>query len=392
MKYSLGLAAALSATASALPSAIDSRAYSPVPAARVLLGHTGNIYIADYISDTGKFEISLNETANGDPSYMVYAAPDRLYAVDEWSAAIYHYGIDLSKNKLELKGGENGSVGVVHLEFNKYKNRLVGSAYGNGTIDVWDISNGGLRLMKTIKSDDALGPNKLRQDAPHPHQANLDPSGRYFAVNDLGTDSILLIDSKEDAFVKRKSIRVEPAGCGPRHGVWYPQGADKATHYMVVCEMLNKVLVYSVEYTYNTIAFTQTQTLSSYGDLAPANATSAAAGEIVLSPYNDDLYISNRVSGNKTDSIAHFKVNKSDCGKVTLKYSDTVSSGGLLPRMISVSDKGSVVFSANQDGQYGLAALKVGANGKLHEKPVASLDNSIFGEQGFGPQFVKQIA
>ncbi|KAI5457604.1 carboxy-cis,cis-muconate cyclase [Mariannaea sp. PMI_226] len=396
MKYSLGLSATLMAAVSALPSAVGNVArgsYSPIPAARVLLGHTGNIYIADYTSDTGEFKITVNETAMGDPSWMAFAAPDCIYAVDEFSAAIYHYKVDLAKNKIDLQSGKNGSVGVVHLEFNKDKTRMVGAAYGNGTIDVWDISNGGLKLLKTIKSDDPLGPNKLRQEAPHPHQANLDPSGRWFAVNDLGTDSILLIDSRNDAFEKRSSVRVEPAGCGPRHGVWFPHGAEKATHYIVGCEILSKVIVYSVKYSYNNVAFTKVQELSSYGDLAPANATSAALGEVVLAPFNDDLYVSNRVSGNETDSIAHFKIEKSDCGReIELKYHDTVSSGGLLPRMISISEKGSVVFSANQDGQFGVAALKVSTNGALKEKPLATLDNSLFGDKGFGPQFIQQIA
>lgn len=393
----LAAAAALTATVSALPKStghFSHTEYTPAPAARVLLSHTGNIYLADYISDTGTFNITLNETAKGDPSWLAYAAPDCLYAVDEFSAAIYHYGIDLEKNTIELKGGKNGSVGVVHLEFNKDKTRMVGAAYGNGTIDVWDISNGGLQLMKTIKSDEPLGPNKLRQDAPHPHQANLDPTGRYFAVNDLGTDSILIIDSKDDAFEKRSIVRVEPAGCGPRHGVWYPRGAAKATHYIVGCEMLNKVIVYSVRYSYNNVAFNKIQELSSYGDLSPANATSAAIGEVVLSPYNEDLYVSNRVSGNSTDFITHFKIKVSgyDEGVAELTYHDTVSSGGLLPRMISISEKGSIVFSANQDGEFGVAALRVGNNGALKQKPVATLDNSLFGEKGFGPQFVQQVA
>lgn len=385
MKY-LGLAAALTAV-SALPSP---RSYSPTPAARVLLGHTGNIYIADFISDTGKFDISLNYTAPGDPSWMIHDGANALYAVDEFSSAIYSYAIDLDSNRIREKTSQNGSVGVVHLEFNKYKERMVGSAYGNGTIDIWDISDGGLKLMKTLVSDDKLGPDTVRQAAAHPHQANMDPSGRYFAVNDLGTDSILLIDSRDDKWVKVNSTRVTPAGCGPRHGVWYPQDADQATHYMVVCEIMNKVILYEVEYKSDTIDFTQTQTLSSYGDLSPANTTSAAAGEIVLA--GNDVYVSNRVSGNKTDSIAHFVVDKTDCTKAMLRYSDTVSSAGLLPRMISVSDKETVVFSANQDGQYGLAALKRNSDGKLTEKPLATLDNTLFGEEGFGPQFVKQVA
>lgn len=390
MKFSaLGLTA-LAAAASALPSyrrAADSSATT----ARVLMGNNGHIYIADYQPAAKKFTMTLEEESIGDPSWMAFIPPNRLYAVDEFSSAIYYYELDLENNKLELKAGQNGSSGVVHLEFNKDKTRMVGSAYGNGTIDVWNIENGGLELVKTIESAGDLGPNKLRQTSAHPHQALLDPSGRYFAVNDLGTDDIVVLDSenKYDA----KYVKVEPAGCGPRHGVFYPQGGDSATHYIVVCEITSQVLVYHVKYTTEGLRFSKTQTLSTFGaDAPPANATSAAAGEIQITPNNQDVYISNRLTGNDTDSIAHFKVKRTKCGAVSLEYADTVSSGGILPRMFSLSNDAETVFSANQDGEFGLVALDIGENGKLGETPIATIVASKFGEPQFGPQFVQQIA
>ncbi|KAK7403112.1 hypothetical protein QQX98_011137 [Neonectria punicea] len=393
MKFSaFGLTAALAATSAALPSAMRRAKDYSSAAARVLMGHNGHIYIADYLAESKEFKMTLEEESLGDPSWMAFAAPNRLYAVDEFSASLYYYELDLDSNKLEMKVGRNGSLGVVHLEFNEDKTRLIGSAYGNGTVDVWNIEDGGLELVSTIKSDGKLGPNKERQAASHPHQANIDPTGRYFAVNDLGTDEILVIDSKDDDYKKIGSVRVEPAGCGPRHGVFYPRGGEDATHYMVVCEITNQVLVFSVKYTTEGLHFKQTQTLSTFGEaFPPANATTAAAGEIALTPNNQDVYISNRLTGNKTDSIAHFKVRKSKCGAATLEFADTVSSGGLLPRMFSLSTDAETVFSANQDGKYGLAAIDIGANGKLGDKPLATIDNTVFGDVGFGPQFVQQI-
>ncbi|KPM36378.1 hypothetical protein AK830_g10188 [Neonectria ditissima] len=395
MKLSaFGLVAALAATSSALPSALRRAKDYTSAGPRVLMGHNGHIFIADYLAESKEFKMTFKGNSKGDPSWMAFAAPDRLYAVDEFSAALYYYGVNLDTNELVFKGGSNGSLGVVHLEFNTNKTRLIGSAYGNGTVDVWNIENDGLKLVDTIKSDGKLGPNTERQAASHPHQANLDPTGRYFAVNDLGTDSILVIDSKNDEYKKIGDVRVEPAGCGPRHGVFYPRGtSDDATHYMVVCEITNQVLVFSVKYTTNGLHFKQIQTLSTFGDaFPPANASTAAAGEIALTPNNQDVYISNRLTGNKTDSIAHFKVRRSKCGAASLEFSDTVSSGGLLPRMFSLSNDAETVFSANQDGKYGLAAIDIGPNGKLGDKPLATLDNTVFGDVGFGPQFVQQIA
>ncbi|KAL4723869.1 hypothetical protein ACLX1H_009514 [Fusarium chlamydosporum] len=384
MKFtSASLMATFAASATALPQ--FARSSYPAPSAsasspaRILLGNPGHIYVADFSPKTGKFEISINATVEGSPSWMALAKPNVLYAVDENSNELRLFDLDLKKNNISLTTKKTGSAGVVHLEFNSDKTRMVGAAYGNGTIDVWNIENDGLELIKTIKSPGKLGPDEERQASSHPHQSNLDPSGRYFAVNDLGTDSVVLLDSKDDTF-KVKNIPIE-AGCGPRHGVFYPRGQEKATHYIVACELSNQALVYSVTYEANTLSFKHFQSISTYGKDAPAkDIKKAAVGEIILAPNNKDVYISNRLSGQKTDSIARFTI--AECG--TLTYAETVSSGGLLPRMMSFSLAAKHIFVGNQDGTNGLVALKRDTNGKLVEKPVATLPGSVFGE----PQFV----
>ncbi|KAF5010596.1 hypothetical protein FDECE_3262 [Fusarium decemcellulare] len=402
MKFtSFGLTAALAASVSGMPHSTRdaySNAAPTSPLARILLGNSGNIYVADFYRGEENFTLSRAEVEGGN-SWMAFVSPDLLYAVDENAANMRLFQLNLKDTKpgeqeilkLDLNTTylepRNSSIGVVHLEFNSDKTRLVGSAYGNGTVDIWNTENGGLELIKTIKSDGKLGPDKTRQAAAHPHQANLDPSGRYFAVNDLGTDSVLIIDSKDDAYTVADNIRVEER-CGPRHAVFYPRGAEKATHYIIGCELSNQALVYKVTYEEDTLAFKLHQSISTFGkDLPAENITAAAVGEVILAPNNKDLYISNRLTGGKTDSIAHFTV--ADCG--TLTYNEGVSSSGLLPRMISFSTSTQHVFVGNQDGEKGLVALKRGKDGKLNKTPVAKRPGSDFGKAGFGPSFVQQL-
>ena len=289
-----------------------------------------------------------------------------------------------------------GSSGVVFLEFNLDKTRLVGAAFGNGTVDIWDVSapDGTLALIKTIVSDDALGPNENRQDRPHPHQCLLDSSGRFFACNDLGTDTILLIDSQDDAFEITNRVRVDPPGCGPRHGAFFPVGATQATHYVLVCEILNLVTVFELTYTGDTIQFLQVQTISSFGqDFPPVNLSTSTAGELIISRDNKDVYVSNRNTGNETDSIAHFAMNvDQESGSLTLGFSDSISSGGLVPRMFDLSDDNSVLFSTNQDGQFGVLAFARNPQTGRLEAPSATASQDIFGVSGFGPQFVTEIS
>ncbi|KAL2206219.1 putative isomerase YbhE [Sarocladium strictum] len=388
MKFQhLSTAALAAATASALPSYPIMRRQTNATG-RVLLSNSGKIYLADYTGSS--FEITMTEDDAGhSASWMAYSQPDLLYAVDENGDLLRVFELDVAGDKLEKKAEEAGSTGVVHLEFNKERTRMVGAAYGEGTVDVWDISDGGLSLMKTIVSEDDLGPNKERQAAAHPHQSVLDPSGRFFAVNDLGTDHILLIDSADDAFEVVNSVAVTPAGAGPRHGAFYPANADKATHYMVLCEIKNIIVVYELSYTDSSIEFNQIQEISSFDpDFTPAE--DAAAGELAI--IGDHVYISNRLTGADTDDITHFRVSNCSSGKLELKFSDSVSTGGGRPRMFSAASSGAELLVGNQDGALGLVAIGIKEDGALETTFRATVEASVFGEVGFGPAFVQQIA
>jgi 6-phosphogluconolactonase (cycloisomerase 2 family) len=316
---------------------------------------------------------------------------------------------DFNTNALQLVQTAQGSAGVVHLEFNRDQTRLVGSAFGSAMVDVWDIADGNLNLLKQIPSNDPLGPNAARQDAPHPHQALLDNTGRFFVVNDLGTDTLLVIDSENDQFEVVNRVRVTPDGCGPRHGAFFPRGATAATHYMVLCELLNLVQVFQLTYADNNLQFFPVQVLSTFGqDLPPANLSTATAGEIVVSSDNLDVYVSNRNTGFDTDSISHFRVvTAAPGGPISLEFSESTSSGGQVPRMFSLSADETALFSTNQNTGDGVVVLARNQNGQavslqdietqvetagtLVDGPIATVPNTVFGAENAGPQFIMQV-
>jgi 6-phosphogluconolactonase (cycloisomerase 2 family) len=323
---------------------------------------------------------------------------NHLYAVDENSDTTRLFNFDPATNALSLVQNAIGSSGVVFLDFNADQTSILGASYGQGTVDVWDVApeTGLLTLQETLVSPGPLGPNPDRQDAPHPHQGLLDPSGRFFVVPDLGTDSLLVISASNPSITNLAPVR--PAGCGPRHGVFYPPLAPgaapaEATHYFLVCEILNLVLVFNVAYTDTTMQFTQVRSLSTFGAaFPPATPSTAAAGEIQISVDGRDVYVSNRLTGNATDSIAHFSVERTADRGIALVFRDTVSTGGSLPRMFSLAlGAERFVFVANQGGALGLVALRRNADGSLDGNPAASLPLGVFGGEGLGPQFVQQI-
>ncbi|KAL6860831.1 putative isomerase YbhE [Trichoderma novae-zelandiae] len=359
--------------------------------ARLVYSNSGHIFLGSF--DGSSVSTTLDAPVpNTIPSWLNFVGPNALYAVDEGSSNTFLYNVDVDANTVTEVTSVQGSAGVVHLEVNKAKTRMLGAGFGSGNIDVWNIEDGGLTLLKTTQSPGPVGPDTTRQDAPHPHMAVNDPTGRFFAVNDLGTDSILVIDSQDDAFEIVNRVAVVP-GSGPRHGVFYPIGAAQATHYFVLCEMGNIVVAYSLSYTDNGkgIEFETTQVLDSFGPNSQTPA-GAAAGELVLSPDNKDLYLSNRLSGQATDNIAHIKIIDQGANVLRLLFINTVSSGGVRPRMFSISNDGDSLFVTNQDGPLGVAVISRNPqDGSLDVNFTGSIEASAFGEAGNGPQFIQQI-
>ncbi|KAJ4200542.1 hypothetical protein NW759_015877 [Fusarium solani] len=347
-----GLAALLIAVTSAIIQ--PSRRASNPPAARVLLGSVEHIYVADFFPNINMWFITLMKKVPGTPSWMAFMPPNRLYAADASSTTLRVFELDLQNNTLELKRESQASSGIVHLQFNADKTRLIGSAYGAGTIDVWDIEGGNLDLLKTIKSPGKLGPNAERQSAPHPHQTAFDPTGSFLVVNDLGTDSIIIIDGRDDS---------------------------------------NQVLVYSVTYHTDRLSLQQVQDIPAFGPkFPPKDDLTTTSSAIILSPDNKDLYISNRLTGMRIDTVTQFRLCQSNCSFPQLTYARTTSTGGIVPRMISFSQDGEYIFAGNQNEGFGLVALRRDKDGTLQNRRVAQIRASIFGEKGSGPQFVKQIA
>lgn len=354
----------------------------------LLVGGPSQILTAQFDNNAFKF-VGKNVTAGSAPSWLRYkASTNTLYAVNENGDNLNTFTLEHDAQLAPAYvGSATGSSGVVFLEFNQDETRMVGAAYGSEMIDLWDTSaTGAPKLLKQIKITGPLGPG---QDAHHPHQAVLDPMGSYVIVPDLGGDQLLIIDLQDDNFKVTNTVTLTP-GSGPRHGAFIP-GAEGEYFYVVATEKSNIVVVYQAEYNDQGLQLKYLSEQSTYGTDPPATPSTAAAGEVLVAGAQD-VYISNRLSGNETDSIAHFTFDYND-GSLT--YVDTVSTGGILPRSMSLNADWGVIFVANQGGENGLVALaRDSLTGKLSDKPLAVVANSdlipegMEGTANVGPQFV----
>lgn len=368
-----------------------------------LISRPGHIYLASYHRATNEFRIRHDLKIPGCPSWLALdQGRSLLYVVDEDSTQFHRMKLDVSLDPPfgPLTTVADASAGAVYLTFSQDGNKLVGAAFGSSKVDVWNIADGvHFQKMheKTVVSDGSLGPVSHIQDGPHPHQVLLEPTGRFYVVNDLGTDEVLVIDSENDKFTVCNRISVAPGG-GPRHGAFYPVGAVRATHYILLCELANTVVVYALEYTENNMNFAKISEACTFGPLGPSIA-SARAGHLELLPDNNNLYVTNRLTERGTDSIVHFSISELD-GHPVLNFESEVATRGILPRMFCVMDGGrGDIIVANELSSCGLAIFERNEKtGRLAEEPKLLVPMSEFmGEEemretpGNGPKFIMEL-
>jgi 6-phosphogluconolactonase len=77
-------------------------------------------------------------------------------------------------------------------------------------------TDGRLDPVNSVLKDAGTGPNKQRQEAPHPHSVVFDPDGRFIAAADLGIDKVQTCRLANRGLERVGEVSVAP-GAGPRH-------------------------------------------------------------------------------------------------------------------------------------------------------------------------------
>lgn len=135
-----------------------------------------------------------------------------------------------------------------------------GSAFAN-----WDVTDpAAIALIKSeVFELEEPGTDPVRQEAPHPHQATIDPTGQYILVPDLGADLVRVYAVGDDLSLTPVEPLATPAGSGPRHGAFVVTG--DSTFFYLVTELGNTILGYSVTYREGFLVFQQVYESSTHG-------------------------------------------------------------------------------------------------------------------------------
>lgn len=335
-----------------------------------------NLFIADYggsvtsVSLTEKGgNYSLDKTSVSsecapNPSWLtIDANRGLLFCLNEGltteNGSLSSFTINTDGSLTHVKNATtiNGPVsGVIYGEPAGQRG-LVLAHYGGSAVSTWLLNGQGTfapneEFPYTLAKP---GPVPDRQDAPHEHEAIVDPTGQYILVPDLGADLVRVYCWQQGTLKLRSHEPLQAApGSGPRHAAFwnpYSVACEGCTTYMyLVAELAATVTSYEVMYVPNRggLKFKKVAVTPAIGP-HPGNGTNAPA-EIHVTPDNKYITVSNRndtsfklkaPDGTEilSDSLSTFKLN--DDG--TMKFHQLSPAGGSFPRHYSMNAPGTLV-------------------------------------------------
>ncbi|KAH8194259.1 hypothetical protein TruAng_011580 [Truncatella angustata] len=182
-----------------------------------------------------------------------------------------------------------GAVSSVIYGDSDAKAGLAVAHYTSSSFSTFDISDPA--TLKPLQNETfALsqpGPNSPQQDASHPHQAILDPTGGYIIVPDLGADLVRVFKIDGLGYTALDPVIASP-GSGPRHATFLATGGK--TYMYLISEISNTITGYTVGYSDSTLDFKEFFSISTLGPNNPVPDGTTAA-EITLSVSPKPFYV-----------------------------------------------------------------------------------------------------
>ncbi|MBU0611777.1 MAG: lactonase family protein [Armatimonadetes bacterium] len=293
------------------------------------------IYGVEFNQTTGELRLVGLLVPLRNPSFQaLHPGGKRLYSVCEEAAAGAVASVNLMGGVGEIVNTEATiGRGPCHVAVDPTGQYVVSACYGSGAVVVHPVArDGSLMPASDLQQHAGTGPDTGRQEGPHAHSVNFDPSGRFVIAADLGTDRLMVyaLCPQDGQLTLHQEVVVAP-GSGPRHFTFHP---NSRWAYLIT-ELANTV----VAYRWDGEQLTELQTLATLP--ADFSGTSYCA-DIHIHPNGRFLYGTNRGH----DSLAIFAV---DPATGLLEAVGHVPTGGEHPRNFALSPDGNWLLCANQD-------------------------------------------
>jgi 6-phosphogluconolactonase (cycloisomerase 2 family) len=288
--------------------------------------------------------IPVQQVASANPSFVALHPSKRfLYVINEIgdfegkkSGSIEAYSIDPNAGTLKFLNRQAlGIPGPAHLAVDPTGRYVVVAIYGGGGFAVLPIeTDGRLGAVSSVLKDAGSGPNKSRQEAPHPHSVVFDPNGHFIAAADLGIDKVQIFRLGNGVLERVSEASVAP-GAGPRHLAFSRDG--KVLY--VIDEINATITVFAYDPATGKIG----QTLQTISTEPPGYSGPHSTAEIALHPSGKFLYGSNRGA----QSIVGYRIDASTGKLSVIGYAD---QGVNYPRNFVIDPSGKWLYVANQAG------------------------------------------
>jgi 6-phosphogluconolactonase len=279
-------------------------------------------------------EIRMPEFLALDPSgKRLYAAC--LLQNGEGGVAAYEISDDSRTLRL-LNTMPTGSGQSCHVAVDRTGKCLLSAQYGGGNVAALPLApDGKIRPHASLIQHTGSGPNRVRQEGPHPHFVGTDPANRFVFVPDLGSDKVVIYELNPDtAKLKPHGAGHCPPGSGPRHFVVHPNGKFA----YVVNEM--KITVTAFRFDPQAGTLEEIQTIDALPEKDRKLPSTAA--ELYIHPSGRFLYASIR----NDDTIAVFRVDP-DNGHLTFVEREPIR--GSHPRSFNIDPSGKWLLAAGRD-------------------------------------------
>ncbi|MFD8999475.1 lactonase family protein [Streptomyces sp. NPDC059582] len=272
-------------------------------------------------ADSGALTVLGSVDGVPDPSYLALSHDgSTLYAVSETAeGAVAAYRVDGDKVEQAGPAVLVGGSSPTHLSV--FDGHVLTANYGSGSVSAVPVRPDGslAPAASGVLEHTGSGPHTRRQQGPHAHQVQPDPSGRWAVSVDLGTDSVRACTLSDGTPVLHRETALRP-GSGPRHLAFHPDGSyayvlNELTPTVTVCrwDAANGVL--------KPLAETPVLPGAPAGDAYPSG--------IVVSP--DGRFVWTATRGEDVLSVLAVQGEE-------LRLVGTVPSGGHWPRAIAEAD------------------------------------------------------
>jgi len=286
----------------------------------------------------------VQQVRSANPSFLaLHPSQQYLYVINEIddyegqkTGSVEAYVIDPKTGMITLLNRQSvGGPIPAHLTVDPSRRYLIVANYIGGNFVVLPIgADGRLGPVSSELKDSGSGPDKVRQEAPHPHDVVFDPAGHFIAAADLGIDTVQTFRLSNGALTRVGAASLAP-GAGPRHIAFHLSGKV----FYVVAELNATVTAFAYDPATGQIG----KALQTISTEPSGYAGPHSTAEIAVHPSGKFLYASNR----GYNSIIGYRI---DPETSLLSVIGHAKKDVSFPRNFAIDPSGRWLYVANQKG------------------------------------------